>query len=413
MNHVADAVSDAAFKQHRNAPELLSAETLPEISGLIDFQTFAQEYPEKLFPLVARLRPEFQELFVEYYILSKSQSFIGKVHGQIQTRIWQKLRIIEKNIGAFIILGASPSAVILRPIIEAAGVEKTELGSLTDMIVLYARTQSYAAVAEKFKVPIPAVRKVFRPVIKKLMMDEDVKAVAVGAYLRGLTHQSSLGGTGHSKSYVARLQRIKIQKFDAPPSDKSPLISFGRVDSLQETPWCMLEISSDQRMTQIYPVLCETGKKIFGNLPAQIFAPANESGELVFGYIFARCKSTSKVRSLTKIRGIMEMSTLCDDEGKFIEAVKVPHSDIKKMMAQYPTPEMPDIRTQDFVEILTGPAAHYCGTVTKINTITDSLRVEVNFPTGRQFIVTADPSCVKLLPKIPIARRAFWGILID
>lgn len=412
MDHVSNAASFEAFNRKESNP-LLSAEALPENAALVDFATFAQEYPEKLFPLLAKLRPEFQEYFIEYYILHKPQSFIGKTHGCIQTRVWQALRIIEQTIGSLIILGFNPDANVLRPILEKAGLETTPFGSLTFMILKYAENQNYGEVALRVGAPVPAIRKIFRPAITSLLAAKDVRAVAVGAYLKNLTHQASLTSAGLSKRCVARTRRVKNLKFDAPPSEDSPLISFGSVSSLRDTSWCMLEISSEHRMTQIYPSLKAFGKRIFGKKAAQIFAPINEDGELAFGYIFARSTSTALVRALTHLRGISEMSSICNDEGAFVRAVTVPHADVQTMMNQHNAPETPKVRVQDFVEILTGPASRYCGTVTRLNADTEELTIEVNFPTGRHFIVTADASCVKLLPKVAAGKRAFWGVRTD
>jgi hypothetical protein len=89
--------------------------------------------------------------------------------------------------------------------------------------------------------------------------------------------------------------------------------------------------------------------------------------------------------------------------------VTVPNADVQNMISTHNAPLIPVARPQDFVEILTGPAARYCGTVVRMNTLTEDLTIEVNFPTGRQFLVTADPTCVKLLPNIPKLRRQFWG----
>ena len=81
MTHISDAASFEAFTRHEANP-LLSAETLPESGSLIDFRAFAQEYPDRLFPLLRRLRPEFVEIFAEFWLLGKSQSFIGHCHGR-------------------------------------------------------------------------------------------------------------------------------------------------------------------------------------------------------------------------------------------------------------------------------------------------------------------------------------------
>src|ERR1035437_5050894 len=408
MEYVANAASFEAYNRHEVDP-CISAETSPEISSLIDFKAFAHDYPQKLFPILKQLRPEFQEFFVEYYLLEKSQSFIGKTHGCIQTRIWQNLRLIEQAIGSMILLGPDPDASVMQSILGTIR-DSTPYGSLSVMIVLYAKTHSYAEVAKMAGAPISAIRKIFRPAIASLLAAKDVKAIAVGAYLRSLTHQASLKGAGLSKRCIARTRRVKTLRFSAPPSDSSPLVSFGAGALLRDMPWCMLEISSDHRMTQIAPGLKFQGKKIFDKLPAQIFAPINADGELTFGYIFARCASTSRIRALTRVRGISEMAATYNDEGVFKRAVTIPHADILKMMADHVIPKVPVVRAQDFVEILTGPAARYCGRVVCMNTITEVLTIEVSFPTGRRFIVKADASCVKLLKKAPEKRRAFWGV---
>lgn len=405
MTHVSDAASFEAFNRQEANP-LLSAETLPESSSMIDFKAFAQDYPEKLMPLLDRLRPEFQELFAEYWLIGKSQAFIGDCHGFIQTRTWQSLRIIERAIGALIILGPNPDADIIRLILRKACVESTEYGSLTDMIISYAKSQNYAQVANEVRAPVPAIRKIFRPAISTLLADKNVRAVAVGAYLHNLTHQASLTGAGLSKRCKARNRRVKTLKFDAPPSEISPLMSFNRIDSLGDIPWHMLEISSEHRMAQIMPTLREQGKKVFGKKPAQIFAPLTTDGELVFGYIFARSVTPAMVRKLTKIRGIGEMSTVCDDEGNFIHAVEVPHADVLEMIARHAPPSKLSLHVGSFVQVLTGPASGYHGTIVKVSA--NTVQVRVDFPSDRQFLISADPTSV-LRIDVPKSKQTFWG----
>ena len=412
MNHVANAASYEAFLREDVNP-LLSAETLPESGSVLEFGAFAAEYPEKFISFLNHLRPEWQEIAVEYYVLHKSQAFIGKAHGEIQTRVWQQLRIIEQTIGSMILLGPDMNGHELQAILEKAGLETTPYGSLTNMILWYKTSQSYTQVAHAAGAPVPAIRKIFRPAITALLADKDVKTVAVGAYLRGLTHQASLTGVGLSKRCQARTRRVKTLRFTAPPSDDSPLISFGMVASLRDTPWFLLEVSSEYRMNQLGPILRSQGKRVFGKKAAQIFAPVNPNGELEFGYLFARSVSTALVRGLLRIRGISEMASVYNDDGAFGHAVTVPHIDVQKMMNTHDTPPPPVVRPQDFVEILTGPAARYCGTVVRMNAITEALTIEVNFPTGRQFLVTAEPSCVKLLPNVPKQQRKFWGTSLD
>ncbi len=408
MTFVSDAASFEAFQRHEDSP-LLSAEASPESNSLIDFRAFAQEYPDKLFPLLAKLRPEFIELFGEYWLLGKSQAFIGKAHGFIQTRCWQMLRIIEQAIGSMIILGPEPTAEVLRPILRKACVESTDYGSLTDMILLYASTRNYKRVAASVRAPVPTIRKIFRPTIQALLASKDINSVAVGAYLRSLTHHASLSGQGLSKSCKARYRRIHIRKFTAPASETSPVISFGHADSLGDTPWCLLEISSEDRMEHVLPIIREQGKKIFGKKAGQIFAPLNADGDLQFGYIFARSASAGLTRKLTRVRGIGEMSTLCNSEGEFTRAVTIPNDEVQTMIANHVPSNKLVCRIGQFVRILTGEVRGYHGTIT--DATKGTIVVRVNFPTGRRFVVDADPTSVLQLD-VPVTKRTFWGATI-
>ena len=416
--HVTDAASIVAFHHDRATrisafhqddavSSTVSAEAVAENSSLLDFKSFAREYPEKLFPLLAKLRVEFQEIFIEYYLLEKSQYFIGPTHGFIQTRAWQTLRIIEQAIGSMIVLGTNPGADILRPILIEAGVEITQYGSLTDMILLYASTQSYAAVAKQFGSPVPAVRKIFRPIIARLLESKNLKDAAVGAYLRSLTHQASLTGIGLSKRCRARLSRVRKFKFVAPPSDESPLLNFGPIASLRDTPWTMLEISSEHRMTQIFPLLQQQGSRLFKKKAAQIFAPLDANGELEFGYILARSTSPTLTRSLTRVRGISEIAGNYSSEGEFINAITVPNADIQKLISNRAVQKNSNSKVGDFVEIQTGVAARYHGTITA--SLGEHRTVEINFPSGRQFIVSTDSTALRVFPNVPQSKRCFWG----
>lgn len=416
LDYVANAASFEAFR--RNGPDsevesLLSAESRPENASLGSFSAFAQDHPDKLFPLLQELRPEFQEIFLEYYILRKPQAFIAQTHGFIQTRCWQALRIIEQAVGALILLGFAPTEDTLREILTKAKQETTPYGSLAAMVHLYASSKSYAVVAKTFGAPVPAIRKIFRPAITALLADKNVKAVAVGAYLHNLTYRAALTKAGLSKSYQARMNRIKTRRFVAPPFENSALLSFGAATSLAETPWCMLELSAEATMSEIYPSFREHAKRRFGKHPVQIFAPVDANGDLTFGYFFARSDAVSIVRTITKLRGVSHISSAgskTDASGAdfFGHAVTVPHEDMQKMLAEYKAPMTNGLKLDDFVEILTGPASGYWGTVTCVHQHT--ITVQVQFPSERQFIVSAGKSAVKLAD-VPVNQRAFWGVV--
>ena len=405
LDHLANAAAVTAFQRDEVNP-LLSAETIPEDTSLMDFTSFAEECPERLFELLSHLRVEFQELFIEYWILHKSQSFLAKVHGQIQTRIWQKLRITEQAIGALIVLGTEPSADALRTILQETGLEDTEYGPLSGMIATYALAQSYAQVAKQFAAPIPAIRKIFRPSIERLVASKNLKEVAVGSYLRNLVYNASLTKSGLSKRCLARMQRTQIFRFDAPSSDESPLIEYGAVDELLETPWCMFEISSESRMSRVLPLIRKYGKRLFGREAAQIFAPLDTDGELKLGYILARSTSPARTRALIRFRGISDIAARYNDAGSLARVISVPNNEVQLMIDANATQNATQVRVGNFVEILTGEASRYCGRVTSLRGSTAT--VEVTFPSGRRFTVKADRDAVRVLA-IPPNRRRFWG----
>ena len=170
----------------------------------------------------------------------------------------------------------------------------------------------------------------------------------------------------------------------------------------------MFEISSDQQLDRIAPILRTQAPRLFGKrAAAQIFAPVDEKGDLEFGYIMAR--GTVSARVLLRVRGISEVVSTYDDEGNFKEAVRVPNADVQQLIKTRVKVKPEKIRVDDFVQILAGEASNYCGIV--IQSKSDSAVVQVKFPTNREFLVTAHPSALKKLgTNIPVARCAFWGI---
>jgi len=409
-DHIVNEHSLMSWALDEPSDSLMSIETTDVANGVLDIRSFTQNDPEKIIALLSNLRPEFRELFLEYYLLEKSQSFLGRAHGCVQTRIWQTLRIVEQAVGAILILGSSPCAEVLRPILEKNGLEDTGVGSLSEMIALYAQSQSYSAVAKSIKKPVPTVRKIFRPAIDTLLSAKDIRSVAAGCYLRNLTHQASLTGVGISQRAINRLRRVKLQNFKAPATiESSCFFEFNRCSTLADTPWIMLEISSDQRINQILPVMAKAGKKVFGKTPAQVFAPVGDDGELSMGYIFARSADPGLTYNLRRIRGITEMSAVHDETDRIVKVITVPHADLAPMVEKerQKTVTVPDVQVGDFVEITTGDAARYCGTVIDKKGI--KISVSVRFPSGRAFSVTADPTAVRIIPNVPADKRNFWG----
>lgn len=402
------AVTDAASISSWDGDSqdsLISLETDAEnYRPQTNFWSFANQYTERLLPLISWMRPEFQEIFIEYYILQKPQAFIAKTHGEIQTRVWQQLRVVEMAIGACLVFGPRPSAETLHDILEAEGIELTESGRLSDMIAQYAKHQSYTKVADACGVPVPAIRKIFRPAIKQLLSSKKVKSIAAGAYLRSLTHQASLTESGIAKSSVRRLHRVRSMSFKAPISETSALMDYGPVDELGDKPWVMFELSPEARVGRILERIQKVFKKIFGKDPVQIFAPTGTDGDLLFGYLLARSTSMKSLKRMISVWGISEAAvhyTDADGEGDFIE---VPNEDIQKQIESLHVGSLFQPKVGDFVRVLTGEAKSYCGEVTSKDKVT------VMFPTGRVFHVRIVPGSTEKV-KAPKNRQAFWGVI--
>jgi len=239
-------------------------------------------------------------------VLGKTQYFLEKAHKHAQYQLSAELTIIERALGAAMILGLQPAAEALRPILEDAGVEETAYGRLSEMIVIYAKTQNYRLTAESFGMPIPKVRKEFHHAIDVLSASKDLKATAVGAYLRNQIYQASLQRTGLNDESRQRLRSIREMRFDA------------RIVSVPTDDW--------------------------------------------------------------------------SDEA------------VERRLAQRQTTKL---NAGDFVRILFGELESYHGVVTAIGKSVTTVRVE--FPTGRKFIVCADPEALRIV-KCPKSRQAFWGI---
>lgn len=404
-----DAVSDeASIKVWANEEDdvpkedeaLLSIETILDNSAITDFHIYCRDYPEKIHAMLGRLRPEFQELFIEYYMLGKSQNFLAETHGEIQTRVWQQLRIIEQALGAMIVFPDFPNGI--EEILESAGLEQSEIGSLSAAIRLYNQTRSYAKVAEGLKVPIPTIRKAFRPAMTAMLQSKNLKVCAIGAMLRNLTYQVSLRKDGLSKSSQARLRRVKRLKFDAPETESSPLINWGKVDSLKNVPWLMLELSSDAQLPRVLDVVWRNVKRMFGKNAVQVFAPVSPDGALEFGYVLARSTNERTIRQLLQIRGISEISAIYRDDGTIEKFVEIPAADIEPRLSQV-APEKHVARVGEFVRVLTGEAKNYCGVVTEKNKLT------VLFPTGRTFKISIAPGTTETIDA-PKEKQAFWGV---
>ena len=100
------------------------------------------------------------------------------------------------------------------------------------------------------------------------------------------------------------------------------------------------------------------------------------------------------------------MSTVCDEDGNFVHAVTVPHVEVQALITKHGSPHISKVGVGDFVEILTGDAKGYHGTILKI--LPNNVRVRIDFPSGRQFLIDADPTSISRT-EVPKNKQTFWG----
>jgi hypothetical protein len=208
---------------------------------------------------------------------------------------------------------------------------------------------------------------------------------------------------GFGKRHQARALRMKHLRFEAPALEHDPLISFGRVETLGDTPWMLFEVSMTN-LDACFPVLQQQFKRICSRKSGQIFAPTNKAGELTFGYFFARSSSPTITRSIARVRGVTEFAATYSDAGNFRKVVTVPEADVAKMIDDCAGQKRQRPQVDDFVQVLSGPAKGYCGTITARNVAT------ITFLTGRTFTVNLGAGAAKIL-SVPKSRRAFFGEL--
>ena len=174
-------------------------------------------------------------------------------------------------------------------------------------------------------------------------------------------------------------------------------------------PWKMFEISPEYKVDRVFAAIRKAKNQVFHEKAGQVFAPVNAEGELKLGYFFARGNNRFLTAAMTRLRGVCEVSSLYDDQGKFKKEVTIPHMEVQAMIDARSTQRSTRVKVGEFVEVLTGDASRYCGTVRTITKI--SIHVEINFPSGRKFLIHAQPSSVKSFGDVPKEQRGFWGLI--
>lgn len=152
--------------------------------------------------LIRNLSDEDQELLLSYYVLGKTQTSLAIVNKSTQTICSSKIRMAAKRLGAHILLG-DMSEETLDELLEPLGYmyyDKDPSVKISQMIRLYSEVNSFQDVADAFGVYRPDVRRTITNLSKDLLTKNNLKLLALGAYIHGLIEKSSAKGHGPSKS---------------------------------------------------------------------------------------------------------------------------------------------------------------------------------------------------------------------
>lgn len=118
---------------------LTSAETDPEADRSLAIANLALDAPERFLELVGELPAPIQDIFLQYYLLGRTQTQIGYLLGRSQTAVWQQRDIGLEAMCAFIFFEGPPT---VSQMVEAGMAERT--ASYADE---YRKTRSFACVA--------------------------------------------------------------------------------------------------------------------------------------------------------------------------------------------------------------------------------------------------------------------------
>lgn len=154
------------------------------------------------------LAPEDQELLLGYYLLSKTQWSLARVHNSTQTLCSFKLRLAIKKVGTYMLLGV-PTVDKINSILEK--LEHTNYNEnvkLADLIDMYSKTRSFKLVAAYFKIKRPDVRRALSGLAKELLEQKDIHMLALGAFVFGLIDKASAQGKGLSSREKAKICTI-------------------------------------------------------------------------------------------------------------------------------------------------------------------------------------------------------------
>jgi hypothetical protein len=206
MNAVSDAYSIKMAEQDQEAASMgatvLSIET-GENEGEASVHDWIGDHITEFLTAVRKLDDEDQELLLSYYIAGETQTRLGRFWFTTQTLMSSWVRAAVQRLGAVLLLG-DLTPEVMAPILTAAGIEHLIDQPLSKIIAMYAKVRSFQRVGEVLGLRPQNVRTAMRAARDKLLVSDDLKQRALGAFLFGLLENASTEGTGVNKTKRAK-----------------------------------------------------------------------------------------------------------------------------------------------------------------------------------------------------------------
>ncbi len=192
----------------------ISLETQDELVKK-DILTYIQDNFANFMRQLRFLSKEDQELLLSYYLLNKTQNTLALIHKSTQTICSFRIRMAEKKIGCYMMLGV-PTVEVMSEILTKAGFENSldkessdeKAVVLSKVVDAYAKTRNFQRVAEIYHLHRPDIRRAMSRASKALMKSKNGQELALGAFLHGLIDKASASGQGFSKRKLAKICHV-------------------------------------------------------------------------------------------------------------------------------------------------------------------------------------------------------------
>lgn len=204
---------------------------------------YIQDHFSEFLRYVRMLSRKDQEMLLSYYLVRKTQTQLAKIFHATQTVCSFRIRLTVRALLAMILFGGpNPTVDQIRPILESASLERTEMQStelrdyyysdengdpkndenkikdgnltvvsLADVIVHFIGSKSFTATADSFGVHRPDARRYMSRAAKALFDAKDPDQQALGAWLSLLINRKNPKGAGLSNRELAKQGDLYLQ----------------------------------------------------------------------------------------------------------------------------------------------------------------------------------------------------------